>query len=60
MNNGLCEIVVENDEDDKVHPFDFDFNDIALIKEIFPDFKKKKTVSKVSYKEKGVLIKDLK
>ncbi len=44
----------------KLHPFDFNGEDLAEIKKIFPEFRPKRAVTRTSTKVIGLPIADLK
>jgi hypothetical protein len=44
----------------KLHPFDFNGQDLAEIKKIFPEFKPKRSTTRVSSKVIGLTLIDLK
>ena len=44
----------------KLHPFDFNGEDLAEIKKIFPEFKPKRSVTRTSTKIVGLHIVDIK
>jgi hypothetical protein len=51
--------VIEEGLNKQLHPFDLSHQDIALIKQCFPEFKPKRSIKKTSSKIKGLTIEEL-